>query len=165
MLTARRIESLIDVRRFPGSRRHPQFSREALAASLAASAIDYCHEADLGGRRKPRPDSPHQAWRVTAFRAYADYMETREFKAAFARLLTEVERRTTVIMCAEAVPWRCHRRLISDAAVARSVPVAHILAPERLTEHALDANAQLLENGDLLYAGPGTPLPLFTTPD
>jgi len=114
LLAEHGIETLIDVRRFPGSRRHPQFSREALAASLAAAGIEYVHEPDLGGRRQPRPDSPNTAWRVAAFRGYADYMDSEPFAAALARLLRSAARSRTVILCAEAVPWRCHRRLIAD---------------------------------------------------
>jgi uncharacterized protein (DUF488 family) len=147
LLAEHRIETLIDVRRFPGSRRHPQFSRETLAGSLAAAGIAYVHEADLGGRRQPLPDSPHTAWRVAAFRGYADYMGSAPFGAALDRLLRSAARSRTVILCAEAVPWRCHRRLIADAATAAGAEVLHILAPGRAERHQLDANARVLVAG------------------
>jgi uncharacterized protein (DUF488 family) len=148
------VTTLVDVRRYPGSRRHPQFSRDALAASLTGAGIEYVHEPDLGGRRATRPDSPHIAWRVEAFRGYADHMETPEFQAALDRLIRRSEKETVAILCAEAVPWRCHRRLISDALVARGVNVLHILGPGRADPHELDSNARILPNGHLLYAGP-----------
>ena len=157
LLAEHGVRTLVDVRRFPGSRRHPQYSRDALAASLAAAGIQYVHEPDLGGRRAARPDSPHTAWRVEAFRGYADYMETPEFQAALERLIRRAEEETVAILCAEAVPWRCHRRLISDALVARGVQVMHILGPGRANSHELDPNARLLPNGRLLYAGPEDP--------
>lgn len=150
---------LVDVRRFPGSRRHPQFSRDALAASLAGSGIIYIHEPDLGGRRPARPDSPHTAWRVEAFRGYADHMETPEFQAALARLIERGVRETVAILCAEAVPWRCHRRLIADALVAQGIPVRNILGPGRTDAHELDPNARVLPGGRLVYDGPESDQP------
>jgi uncharacterized protein (DUF488 family) len=162
LLAEHGVRTLVDVRRFPGSRRHPQYSRDALAASLAAAGIQYVHEPNLGGRRAARPDSPHTAWRVEAFRGYADYMETPEFQAALERLIRRAETETVAILCAEAVPWRCHRRLISDALVARGVQVMHILSPGRAEPHELDANARVLPGGRLLYAGPeGSQASLF----
>lgn len=157
LLAEHGVRTLVDVRRFPGSRRHPQYSRDALAASLAEAGIQYVHEPGLGGRRAARPDSPHTAWRVEAFRGYADYMETPEFQAALERLIRRAEGETVAILCAEAVPWRCHRRLISDALVARGVQVMHILSPGRADPHELDPNARLLPGGRLLYAGPESP--------
>jgi uncharacterized protein (DUF488 family) len=153
-LTGNGIRVLVDVRRFPASRRHPQFSRDALAASLAATGIEYVHEPDLGGRRPARPGSPHTAWRVEAFRGYADHMETPEFQAALDRLIRRGVEAATAILCAEAVPWRCHRRLISDVLVTRGIEVLHILGPGRANPHELDANARVLPGGRLLYAGP-----------
>ncbi|HKV09533.1 MAG TPA: DUF488 domain-containing protein [Thermoanaerobaculia bacterium] len=153
-LTKHGVQTLVDVRRYPGSRRHPQFSRDALAASLAGAGIAYVHEPDLGGRRAARPDSPHTAWRVEAFRGYADHMETPEFQAALDRLIARGAEETVAILCAEAVPWKCHRRLTSDALVARGVPVLHILGPDRTDPHELDPNARILPGGQLLYAGP-----------
>jgi len=154
LLTEHGIKVLVDVRRFPASRRHPQFAREALAASLAGAGIEYIHEPDLGGRRAARPDSQHTAWRVEAFRGYADYMESPEFTAALKRLIERATGTPTAILCAEAVPWRCHRRLISDALVARGVEVLHILGPGQAKPHELDPNARILSGGRLLYAGP-----------
>jgi len=159
LLAEHEIAALVDVRRFPASRRHPQFSRAELAAALAAAGVAYTHEVDLGGRRAPRPDSPNVAWRVEAFRGYADWMDGAPFAAALARLLAQAELRRTVILCAEAVPWRCHRRLISDAAVARGFTVRHILAPGRSEEHALDPNAHPRADGRLVYSGPSPGLP------
>jgi uncharacterized protein (DUF488 family) len=153
LLAGHGVTTLVDVRRFPASRRHPQFSRDALAASLAGAGIVYVHEPDLGGRRAARPDSPHTAWRMEAFRGYADHMETPEFQAALDRLAQRAETETVAILCAEAVPWRCHRRLISDALVARGTAVLHILGPHRADPHELDPNARILPGGRLLYAG------------
>ena len=159
LLAEHAIETLVDVRRFPGSRRHPQFSREILPAALAASGISYLHEVDLGGRRAARPGSPHVAWRVAAFRGYADWMDGPEFAAALERLIELGGRRRTVILCAEAVPWRCHRRLISDALVTRGHLVRHILALGRSDLHQLDANAHARSDGRLVYSGPSPTLP------
>jgi uncharacterized protein (DUF488 family) len=138
------VEVLVDVRRFPGSRRHPQFGSAALAGSLRAAGIGYHHAEALGGRRRSDIDasSPNTAWRNEAFRAYADYMATPPFRAALDELIGIGRERTAVIMCAEAVPWRCHRRLITDALLARGIPVMDILGPgpastARLSEHAL----------------------------
>jgi uncharacterized protein (DUF488 family) len=158
LLAEHGIETLVDVRRFPASRRHPQFSREALAASLAAAGIAYLHEPDLGGRRQPRPDSPNTAWRVAAFRGYADYMASEPFAAALERLLRSAARSRTAMMCAEAVPWRCHRRLIADAATAAGAEVLHVLGPGRADRHQLDANARVVAAPDpsrvrLVYDG------------
>lgn len=155
LLAGQRVEVLVDVRRFPGSRRHPQFSRDALAAALAGAGIQYMHEPDLGGRRKARPDSPHTAWRVEAFRGYADHLETPEAQAALERLIELAAERRAAILCAEAVPWRCHRRLISDALTARGVEVRHILGAGRTETHQIDPNARVLEGGRrLVYSGP-----------
>ncbi len=164
LLAGHGVTTLVDVRRYPASRRHPQFSRDALAASLAGAGIQYVHEPDLGGRRSARPGSPHTAWRVEAFRGYADYMETPEFQAALERLIRRSQGETVAILCAEAVPWRCHRRLISDALVARGIAVLHILGPGRADPHELDPNARILPGGQLLYAGPAGDQPcLFDT--
>jgi uncharacterized protein (DUF488 family) len=149
------ITLLVDVRRFPVSRRHPQFSRQALEESLRENGIHYLHEPDLGGRRAPHPDSPNTAWRVAAFRGYADHMDSPEFQSALARLIENGEVRPTVILCAEAVPWRCHRRLIADALVARGIPVWNILAPGKLDPHTLNPDARVLPDGRLVYPAGG----------
>jgi uncharacterized protein (DUF488 family) len=145
---------LVDVRRFPASRRHPQFGKEALAASLATRAISYLHEPDLGGRRATKADSPNTAWRVDAFRGYADHMATPAFQAALARLIDAGASRPTAILCAEAVPWRCHRRLIADALVARGIEVRHILGKGRVDRHELHPDARVLPAGGLVYPAP-----------
>jgi uncharacterized protein (DUF488 family) len=150
---------LVDVRRFPGSRRHPQFGRDALEAALAGRGIAYRHEPDLGGRRAALPDSPNNAWRVEAFRGYADHMATPAFERALERLIALGSalgaERSVAILCAEAVPWRCHRRLIADALTARGVEVRHILAPGRSEPHALHPDARVLPGGRLVYPAPG----------
>ena len=123
------IEELVDVRRFAGSRRNPQYNSDALAESLRDAGIAYRNDVALGGRRKPNANSRNTGLRNEAFRAYADYMETDEFHVAFARLLEEAETKRVAIMCSETVWWRCHRRLISDAAVLLAAgDVEHIVA-------------------------------------
>ena len=126
LLKAHRVERLIDVRRWPASKRYPHFHGETLAASLRQTAIDYVWRGDLGGFRKPSADSPNAAWNVGAFRAYADFMLT----PAFAQIIKEVENlaeeKRAALMCAEAVPWRCHRQLLADAFLVRKWPVRHI---------------------------------------
>lgn len=143
---------LVDVRRFPGSKRNPHFGTGSLAATLSEAGVDYVHEPDLGGYRKPRPDSPHKAWQNDGFRAYADHMDTREFRAALDRLIQRASGRLAAIMCAEAVPWRCHRQLISDALTTRDWEVIHILGPGETSTHRLNPHARRLEDGRLIYA-------------
>jgi len=155
LLAEHGVAELVDVRRFPGSRRHPQFAREALAASLAEAGIGYRHEADLGGRRQPRPDSPNTAWHNAGFRGYADHMATPDFRQALARLLALARERPTVVLCAEAVPWRCHRNLLSDAAVAEGMEVRHLIGPGQSSAHQLHPEAKLLPGGGLVYPAPG----------
>lgn len=144
---------LVDVRRFPGSRRHPQFNSEALARSLDDAGIRYRHESDMGGRRTGRADSPNQGWRNTSFRAYADHLDTPEFRAALDRLTADAAA-NPAIMCAEAVPWRCHRRLIADALVASGVEVRHIISPTSVTSHELNPMARVDGRGRVTYPGP-----------
>lgn len=150
LLAEHGVRTLVDVRRFPGSRRHPQYSRDALAASLAAAGIQYVHEPGLGGRRAARPDSPHTAWRVEAFRGYADYMETPEFQAALERLIQRAEVETVAILCAEAVPWRCHRSLIADYLVVEKRRRVDELVGDRARPHRLTACARI-GRGKLTY--------------
>lgn len=154
LLRAADVPRLVDVRRFPASRRHPQFSKEALAAALAASGIAYHHEPDLGGHREPRADSPNTAWRNPAFRGYADHMATPDFQAALARLLQAPPR--TALLCAEAQPTRCHRQLIADALAARGLAVQHLLAPGRAETHVLNPRARPGPAGTLTYPAPGS---------
>jgi uncharacterized protein (DUF488 family) len=145
------IRTLADVRRFPGSRRHPQFSQEALATSLLNAGARYEHFPELGGRRQPRKDSPNTAWRHDAFRGYADYMMTAEFEAGIARLLAIAARTRTAIMCAEAVWWQCHRGLIADYLRAAGHDVIHIQGPNRTEQHPFTSAARIV-NGFLTYS-------------
>jgi uncharacterized protein (DUF488 family) len=135
LLRTYRVEALADVRRFPGSRRFPHFNAEVLAASLMSVGIEYHHFAELGGRRKPRPNSANTAWRNEAFRGYADHMETSEFGVGMERLLELAQRKRTALMCAEAVWWQCHRALISDYLKAGGHTVLHILSATKIEEH------------------------------
>jgi uncharacterized protein (DUF488 family) len=145
------VEVLVDVRTAPGSRKHPQFGRDALAASLASAGIEYVWEGRaLGGWRRPRPDSRHGALRSAGFRGYADHMETEEFLAARERLIELGAARPTAVMCAESVWWRCHRRLLADALVAADAEVRHIMDGPRLEPHRLSAQARI-EDGLPVY--------------
>lgn len=142
---------LIDVRTMPRSRRNPQFNVDTLPEQLDGRGIGYLHLPELGGLRRSRPDSPNTGWRNLSFRGYADYMQTSEFQAAVERL-TELSRGPRLcLMCAEAAPWRCHRRMISDALTVRGVPVEHVLGISRRQTHELTPWAELAEDGRLLY--------------
>ena len=153
LLAREELARLVDVRTFPGSRRHPQFNREALALSLAERGIEYRHAPALGGRRTPRADSPNTHWRNAGFRGYADHMATAEFRGGLATLLDDAERARTVIMCAEAVPWRCHRNMISDALVAAGARVVHVL-DAGTQDHALAPSARIVD-GEVRYGDAG----------
>ncbi len=144
------VRRLVDVRSFPGSRRHPQFGSEALEAELEAAGIEYVWRKDLGGFRKPRSDSPHVALRHPGFRGYADYMEGADFRGGLEWLTSSSVRTPTAIMCAETVWWRCHRRMISDALVAGGWEVVHILGPGSPTAHELHPAARI-DGGRLIY--------------
>ncbi len=137
------VKQLIDIRTIPKSRRNPQFNSDALAASLRAAHIDYVHMKDLGGLRHPRKDSINTGWRNDSFRGYADYMQTEEFAAALARAIALAAKRPTALMCAEAVPWRCHRSLVSDALLARGIRVLEIIGPAKPKEHSLTPFAKV----------------------
>lgn len=145
-LRASGVVLLVDVRRFPGSRRHPHLARAALERSLPAAGLEYSWRGDdLGGRRKaPGRSTRHPAWRVDAFRHYADWMDGPEFQAALRRLEADAEERPLAVMCAETPWWRCHRRLIADALVARGHRVVHIMAPGREQEHVLNPAARVV---------------------
>ena len=151
LVRANGVALLVDIRRYPGSRRQPQYGREALGSALRAAGIEYLHEPELGGRRSPGPDSPNRHWRDRGFRGYADYMGTPEFGAALARLVELATERPTAILCAEAVPWRCHRQLVADALVAGGHDVAHITGPGRTAAHVLNAAARRRPDGVLEY--------------
>ena len=161
------IRSLVDVRRFPASRRYPHFNGPSLAECLRDAGIRYQHMPALGGRRPSRSDSPNIGWRNAGFRGYADYMQTDEFCSALEELMGRAETRPspispahpgraetrpcpTAIMCAEAVPWRCHRNLISDALVIRGWRVLHILSAKRIDRHTLTSFAHV-SGHKLLY--------------
>lgn len=149
LLRAAGVTLLVDVRRHPRSRRHPHFSREALSRALDEAGIAYRHEEDLGGHRAPVPGSPNTAWREEAFRGYADHMATAAFQAALGRVLAAPP--GTAVMCAEADPLHCHRRLLADALVARGARVVHLLAPGRSSEHAFHPRARVAPDGGLTY--------------
>src|SRR5229473_3260331 len=152
LLQSHSIAQLIDVRTIPRSSRNPQFNSEALAASLAAKAIAYKHMPELGGLRRARPDSINTAWRNASFRGYADYMQTPEFQEAVQTLIDDAASTPTAIMCAEALPWKCHRSLIADALLARGIRVLDILSPIKATPHALTPFARV--NGtEVTYPG------------
>jgi uncharacterized protein (DUF488 family) len=140
-LVAHAIGCLVDVRRWPASRRHPHFAREPMRASLAAAGIDYVWREDLGGYRKPQPDSPNTGWRVGAFRAYADFMLTPEFEDAIGGVERLASDHRIALCCAEAVPWRCHRQLLADALTVRGWAVRHI-GDDGCAEHRLPAFAR-----------------------
>ena len=149
------VEWLVDVRRAPGSRRHPHFSRAALEEWLPRAGTGYAWEGGLGGWRKPLTDSPNQALRNASFRGYADYMLTPPFWEALDGVLAGAAARRTVVMCSEAVYWRCHRRLISDAAqLVGKVTVRHVGHDGRITDHRLTEGVRA--EGDLLLYDGGT---------
>jgi len=139
---------LADIRRFPGSRRYPHFSRESLANSLPRAGIEYMHVVELGGRRDPLPDSPNTAWRNDQFRGYADHMASAEFQNALDRMLASDV--PTAIMCAEAVPWKCHRNLVADELTRRGHEVIHILGPGASQRHVINPVARVVD-GHLVY--------------
>jgi uncharacterized protein (DUF488 family) len=151
LLRAHEIEDLVDVRRFPGSRRYPHFGGDALRRFLEKEGIGYRHALELGGRRAPARDSKHTAWRSASFRAYADHMETPSFQHELGQLIDATASQRQAIMCAEAVPWRCHRQLISDSLTAHGIEVRHILSPSRADIHTLTPFARVLSNGMLEY--------------
>lgn len=152
MLLAHGIQVLVDVRSFPGSRRYPQFNRAALAESLQKIGIEYRHEPSLGGRRTPRADSHNTAWKNASFRAYADHMESEEFRKGVEELLEVAENARVAVMCAEALWWRCHRSLIADYLKAAGHTVVHILDQSKTEEHPFTPAAKIVE-GNLSYRG------------
>jgi uncharacterized protein (DUF488 family) len=151
VLAAYDIELVADVRRFPGSRRLPQYTAPALEESLAARGIAYRWLPELGGRRRPEPDSPNDAWRHPAFRGYADYLATEEFAGGLFELLMLAEGLRTVIVCAEVLWWRCHRRLIADVLVSLGVEVVHIRDEHSAEPHRIAPPARVVR-GRLTYA-------------
>jgi uncharacterized protein (DUF488 family) len=150
LLQAHGVRTVVDVRSVPRSRRNPQFESETLAATLAAEGIAYLHLPELGGFRRPRPDSPNMGLRHPSFRGYADHMMTGEFEAGVSRLLELARDGRTAVLCAEANPMRCHRRLLSDALVARGVAVAHITSRQAPRPHRLMEEAEV-RDGRVTY--------------
>jgi uncharacterized protein (DUF488 family) len=150
------VRLVADVRTIPKSRHNPQFNTEELTASLRAAGISYLHLKELGGLRRPKKDSPNAGWRNASFRGFADYMQTEEFETAVQKLVELAEKQRTVIMCAEAVPWRCHRSLIADALTVRGVKVVHIMCKTSLKEHAMTPWAKA-EGTTITYPGPKGP--------
>jgi uncharacterized protein (DUF488 family) len=143
------------VRAWPGSKRYPQFNKDAMAESLTAHGISYEHFPELGGKRKSKPDSRNTAWRNASFRGYADYMETEQFQKGIQRLLNVAEETgPTAIMCAEAVWWRCHRSLIADHLKARGMEMLHILGAKKVEPHPYTSAARIVD-GVLSYTNEG----------
>jgi uncharacterized protein (DUF488 family) len=152
ILMGHRIGALVDVRSFPGSRRYPQFNKHELSGALDRIGIIYSHLPQLGGRRQPSPDSKNTAWKNASFRAYADHMESEEFRKGIKELLKLSAGKRTAIMCAEALWWRCHRSLIADFLKANGVHVIHILDAQHVQEHPYTSAARIID-GQLSYAG------------
>jgi uncharacterized protein (DUF488 family) len=150
MLKANNIEALVDVRTIPKSRHNPQFGDDALKESLEKEGIEYFYIKKLGGLRKAKKDSINTGWRNASFRGYADYMATPEFAAGLEELEKTASEKTVAIMCAEAVPWRCHRSLVADALVARGWDVFHIMSKTIANPHTLTKFLQI-KNGNLTY--------------
>jgi uncharacterized protein (DUF488 family) len=151
LLTAHRIESIADVRSYPGSKKFPHFNREALRAALAEVSVSYRHFPGLGGRRRePEKPNRHSAWRVKGFRAYAEHMEREAFTEAIAELLRIAAETRTALMCAEALWWRCHRQLIADFLKAHGHTVLHIMKPGETEEHPYSSAARIVD-GRLSY--------------
>ena len=152
LLKVHGVSQLADIRTVPRSRRHPQFAIDSLAMSLPAAGVAYRHFPSLGGLRKPRPGSINAAWQHAGFRGYADYMGTPEFGEALTSLIAWSEAAPTAIMCAEAVWWRCHRRLVADALLARGIDVRHIISAAEPRRHTLTEFGRI-EGGQLTYPG------------
>lgn len=149
-LKAHKIEAVVDIRRYPGSRKYPHFNKDSMEQSLPKNDILYFHFEKLGGRRKAKPDSVNQVWRHPSFRGYADYMETAEFKTTVEELKAIASEKRTAIMCSEAVWWSCHRAMISDYLKADNWEVLHIMGKDKTTEHPYTKPARI-ENGKLVY--------------
>lgn len=152
LLDAHGLRRLVDVRRHPGSRRHPHFDRQAMESWLGDAGVDYRHLGELGGRRgPPDPGSPNDGWRTDGFQAYADHLNGDAGQRALDRLEEAARGRATAVMCAEAVPWRCHRQIIADHLVARGHEVRHVLGPDRADAHDLRGMARPRDDGRVVY--------------
>jgi uncharacterized protein (DUF488 family) len=145
LLKAHAVERVVDVRTVPRSRHNPQFNRETLPASLNPTGIGYIHMAGLGGLRRPRPNSVNTGLTNDSFRGFADHMETREFAASLEELIKLSKKERVALMCAEAVPWRCHRSLIADVLVARGIPTEHIISATRRDPHSIRRFATVID--------------------
>jgi uncharacterized protein (DUF488 family) len=150
LLAAHAVTLLLDVRTVPRSRHNPQFNSDSLATALAAVGIGYEHRAGLGGFRRAAPESPNGGWRNASFRGYADYMQTGEFAENLQALMTQAQRERIALMCAEAVPWRCHRSLIADALIVHGLRAEEITGAQRSQPHALTAFARV-SGTDITY--------------
>ncbi len=137
ILRAHNVTRLVDIRTIPRSGRNPQFNQDSLSESLKQSAIDYVLMKQLGGLRHPKTDSPNTGWRNSSFRGFADYMQTQEFAKGIDQLIGLAQDFQVVIMCAEVLPWRCHRWLIADALTIRGIPVEHIMTIKKRAKHSL----------------------------
>ena len=160
LLKAHRIHQLIDVRTIPRSRHNPHFNTEQLSRSLPSRGLQYTHMPHLGGLRQAEKDSVNTGWRNASFRGYADYMQMDQFWEALDELIAVNRSRHTAIMCAEAVPWRCHRSLIADALLTKGWTVRHILSETKSDLHQLTSFA-MVRNGELYYPSVNDDLPLF----
>jgi uncharacterized protein (DUF488 family) len=155
LLKAHQTARLVDVRTVPRSRKNPQFNSDTFPAALSATGISYAHAAGLGGFRRASPQSPNTGWRNASFRGYADYMQTAAFAENMADLVAQAAGQRLTLMCAEAVPWRCHRSLIADALLVRGVRVEEIVSEKRCQVHALTSFARV-EGCKLVYPPPDT---------
>lgn len=151
LLESQRLKLLVDVRTIPKSRHNPQFGAARLKQSLKRKGIEYIYLAELGGLRRVHKDSINTAWENSSFRAYADHMQTEEFAKGIKRLLSLAKRKRLAIMCAEALPWRCHRRMIADALLVRGHPVADIFSKSAVKTHTLTSFAKVGRGGRITY--------------
>jgi uncharacterized protein (DUF488 family) len=152
LLQGYEIQRLVDIRTIPRSRHNPQFNLDVLPAMLKALGIAYTHAPALGGLRRPRPDSHNDGWKNKSFRGYADYMQTPEFEGAIRELIGMAKNERIAIMCAEAVPWRCHRSLVADSLTVRGVSVQHIMSRVSAPKHQVTRWARV-EGDQILYSG------------
>jgi uncharacterized protein (DUF488 family) len=152
LLRGRRVRMLADVRTIPKSRHVPHFNKDSFSKALREARIEYLHFPGLGGLRSPKAASVNSGWKNSSFRGFADYMQTSDFRGAIEELLALIDRSTVALMCAEAVPWRCHRSLISDALLIRGISVEHILSPSRIQPHRLTPFARV-SGTEIIYPG------------
>jgi uncharacterized protein (DUF488 family) len=152
LLKKYKVKRLVDVRTIPRSRHNPQFNKEPLSAALKKEKIKYTHLKELGGLRKPSASSLNTGWRNASFRGFADYMQTPEFTKGIARLINLSRKETVAVMCAESLPWRCHRSMIADALLSKGLLVGDILSEKSVRPHTLTPFARL-KNGKICYPG------------